>query len=131
MWRNRKLPIVTTVILGLNLLGLIYEFSVGQNRAVYQYGMYQGAIQDGQWLRLIGYSRPSLFGTYINHYDEHGHKVGRSRESLFGTVHYDEHGKRVGVSHESLLGYENHYDTHGHKVGYTRETHLGKKTKIK
>jgi len=53
MWRNRKLPIVTTVILGLNLLGLIYEFSVGQNRAVYQYGMYQGAIQDEQWLRLI------------------------------------------------------------------------------
>ena len=53
MWKNRKLPIVTTVILVLNLLGLIYEFSEGQNRAIYQYGMYQGALQDGQWLRLI------------------------------------------------------------------------------
>ena len=36
----------------------------------------------------IGYSRPSLLGTYTNHYDEHGHKVGRSREGLFGTVEY-------------------------------------------
>lgn len=53
MWKNRKLPVVTIVILVLNLLGLIYEFAVGQNRAIYQYGMYQGAIQDGQWLRLI------------------------------------------------------------------------------
>jgi len=26
MWRNRKLPVVTTVILVLNLLGLIYVF---------------------------------------------------------------------------------------------------------
>ena len=77
------------------------------------------------------FSRPSLFGTYTNHYDEHGHKVGRSREGLFGTVHYDASGKRVGRSHESIFGYENHYDNHGRKVGYTRETLLGKKTKIK
>lgn len=49
MWRNRKLPVVTTVVLILNLLGLIYEFSVGQNRAVYQFGMYQGALQNGGW----------------------------------------------------------------------------------
>lgn len=53
MEKNKKLPIVTTVILVLNLLGLIYEFSVGQDRAIYQYGMYQGALQKGEWLRLI------------------------------------------------------------------------------
>ena len=53
MRSNRKLPLVTTVILILNLLGLIYELAVGQNRAIYQYGMYQGALQDGEWLRLI------------------------------------------------------------------------------
>lgn len=53
MLRDRKIPVVTTVILALNLLGLIYEFAVGQNRAIYLYGMYQGAIQNGEWLRLI------------------------------------------------------------------------------
>jgi len=25
-------------------------------------------------------------------------------------VHYDENGHRVGVSHDSILGYKNHYD---------------------
>jgi hypothetical protein len=50
---------------------------------------------------------------------------------LFGTVHYDNAGHKVGVSHDSILGYKNHYDTHGRKVGYTHDTLLGKKTKIK
>ena len=50
---NRKLPIVTFIILGLNVVGLLYEFSAGQNRAIYTYGMYQGALQDGEYLRLI------------------------------------------------------------------------------
>ena len=50
---RKRIPIVTFIILGLNVLGLIYEFSVGQNRAVYRYGMYEGALQDGQYLRLI------------------------------------------------------------------------------
>ena len=49
----RKVPIVTTVILLLNLLGLIYEFSVGEFVAIYQFGMYQGALQNGEWLRFI------------------------------------------------------------------------------
>lgn len=49
----RKVPIVTTVILLLNLLGLIYEFSVGELVAIYQFGMYQGALQNGEWLRFI------------------------------------------------------------------------------
>lgn len=39
--------------MGFNVAGLIYEFSVGQNRAVYTYGMYEGALQDGEYLRLI------------------------------------------------------------------------------
>ncbi len=50
---RRKIPIATFIILGLNVFGLIYEFSVGQNRAIYTYGMYEGALQDGQYLRLI------------------------------------------------------------------------------
>ena len=50
---NRKLPIVTFVILGLNIVGLLYEFSAGQNQAIYAYGMYQGALQDGEYLRLV------------------------------------------------------------------------------
>ena len=47
------MPIVTFIILGLNLIGLIYEFSVGEDRAIYTYGMYEGALQDGEYLRLI------------------------------------------------------------------------------
>lgn len=50
---KKQLPIVTFIILGLNIAGLLYEFSVGQNRAIYNYGMYQGALQDGGFLRLI------------------------------------------------------------------------------
>ena len=77
------------------------------------------------------FSRQSILPDRTNHYDEHGHKVGYSREGLFGTVHYDEKGHKVGVSHDSILGYKNHYDTHGKKVGYTRDTLLGKKTTLK
>ncbi len=50
---SRRNPIVTYIILGLNVIGLIYEFSVGQTRAVYTYGMYEGALQDGEYLRLV------------------------------------------------------------------------------
>lgn len=49
----RKLPIVTGVIFILNLISLIYEFVVGENVAIYQFAMYQGALQNGEWLRLI------------------------------------------------------------------------------
>ena len=59
-----RLPVATMVILGLNLLGLIYEVVSGwkfgfsrmfslYNPALYQFCMYQGALQEGQWLRLI------------------------------------------------------------------------------
>ena len=50
---RRKIPIVTFIILALNVLGMIYEFKVGQSRAIYTYGMYQGALEDGEYLRLI------------------------------------------------------------------------------
>ena len=53
MRRFGKIPMVTAIILGLNVIGLIYEFMVGQTRAIYTYGMYQGALQDGEYLRLI------------------------------------------------------------------------------
>jgi len=49
----RKIPVITGVILLLNLIGLIYEYAVGQNAAIYRFGMYQGALQDGQWMRLL------------------------------------------------------------------------------
>ncbi len=50
---GRRIPLVTFIIVGLNVLGLLYEFSVGENRAVYYYGMYEGALQDGEYLRLV------------------------------------------------------------------------------
>ena len=49
----RRLPIVTGVIFLLNLIGLIYEYAVGQDAAIYRFAMYQGALQDGQWQRLF------------------------------------------------------------------------------
>ena len=51
--REIKIPVVTVIIFLLNLIGLIYEYSVGENNAVYRFAMYQGALQDGQWIRLF------------------------------------------------------------------------------
>ena len=53
MKAKEKLPIFTFVILILNVLGLVYEFKVGENQAVSLYGMYQGAIKDGEYLRMV------------------------------------------------------------------------------
>ena len=50
---RRRVPVVTLVILALNVAGLIYELSVGQNNAVRRFAMYQGALQDGEWPRLF------------------------------------------------------------------------------
>lgn len=50
---RRKIPPVTFVILVLNVLGLLYEFRTGQQTAIYQYGMYQGALDAGQYLRAV------------------------------------------------------------------------------
>ena len=49
----RRVPVVTLVILALNVVGLLYEFSVGQDQAVYRFAMYQGALQDGEWIRMF------------------------------------------------------------------------------
>ena len=49
----KKLPPVTCVMVVLNLIGLIYEMIVGENRAIYQYCMYQGAIEDGEVIRIF------------------------------------------------------------------------------
>lgn len=50
---QKKLPIVTFIILALNVLGLFYEYSVGERIATYTYGMYQGALGGGNYLRFI------------------------------------------------------------------------------
>ena len=50
---KRKTPVITFIILALNVVGLLYEFNFGQNRAIYTYGMYEGALQDGEYMRLI------------------------------------------------------------------------------
>lgn len=52
------------------------------------------------------FSRQSLLPDRMNHYDEHGHKVGYSRQSFLGTYtnHYDERGHKVGYSREGLFG---------------------------
>lgn len=51
--RRRKIPIVSFVLLGLNVLGLIWEYQSGESYVTYRYGMYQGALQSGEYIRLI------------------------------------------------------------------------------
>ena len=53
MVKKTKPPFATYMFIVLNTIGLIYEFSVGQNQAIRIYGMYQGAIKDGEYLRMI------------------------------------------------------------------------------
>ncbi len=50
---RRKIPIVTCILVLLNVVGLIYEYSVGERPAIYEYGMYQGALEEGEFLRAI------------------------------------------------------------------------------
>ena len=50
---KRKIPIVTFIIVGLNVLGLIYEFRVGERLATLKYGMFQGALEYGEYMRAI------------------------------------------------------------------------------
>ena len=73
-----------------------------------------------------GYSREGLFGQ-INHYDEHGHKIGESWPGLFGGyTNYDADGHKTGRSEEQFLGAGyTHYDNQGHKIGRSDEGFLG------
>ena len=50
---RRKIPVVTFIILAMNVAGLIYEYSVGERTATYRFGMYQGALQNGEYLRAF------------------------------------------------------------------------------
>ena len=50
---RRKIPVVTFIILAMNVAGLIYEYSVGERAATYRFGMYQGALQNGEYLRAF------------------------------------------------------------------------------
>ncbi len=50
---NRRVPLVTILLCLLNLVGLIYEIEVGEDVATSNYGMYQGALENGEWLRMV------------------------------------------------------------------------------
>ncbi len=50
---RRKIPLVTFILVALNIIGLIYEFTVGEQLAIFKYGMYQGALNNGDYLRAI------------------------------------------------------------------------------
>ena len=60
---RRKLPVVTIIILVLNIAGLVWEYRIGERRAAILYGMYEGALQDGEYLRAI-FSAFIHFGFY-------------------------------------------------------------------
>lgn len=66
-----------------------------------------------------GKSKRGFFGT-VNHYDEHGKKVGCSKPGLFGRyTNYDAEGKKVGRSTPGFFGGYNHYDNQGRKTGHS------------
>ena len=50
---KKRIPLVTCILLGLNILGFIYEYSEGERFVTLRYGMYQGALEDGEWLRIL------------------------------------------------------------------------------
>ena len=51
----------------------------------------------------VGHSREGLFGTV--HYNESGHKIGRSHEGIRGyKAHYENHGHKVGYTRNMLMG---------------------------
>ena len=50
---NRRIPFITIIIGLMNLFGMIYGFQVGEDIAASQFGMYQGALENGEWLRLL------------------------------------------------------------------------------
>lgn len=66
-----------------------------------------------------GKSTPGLFGS-VNHYDEHGNKIGHSDPGIFGGYdHYDSKGHKTGHSDPGLFGGYDHYDDHGRKAGHS------------
>ncbi len=50
---RKRIPIVTILILILNILGYIYELKIGENKAAYDFAMYQGALENGEYLRAV------------------------------------------------------------------------------
>ncbi|MCR5830272.1 MAG: rhomboid family intramembrane serine protease [Lachnospiraceae bacterium] len=50
---KQKIPFVTVAIVILNIIGLLYELSVGEDAAIYEFAMYEGALRDGEWARFI------------------------------------------------------------------------------
>lgn len=75
--------------------------------------------------KKIGESRENFFGGYTN-YDAKGNKIGTSDESLFGGeyIHRDLHGNKIGTSYESAFGGYKNYDSHGNYTGYTSRSIL-------
>ena len=51
--RKRRIPVITVILIVLNALGMLYEFAAGEENAIYSFAMYQGALQDGEWQRLV------------------------------------------------------------------------------
>ena len=60
---KRRIPIISFIILGLNVLGLLYEFQMGEMSVMTKYGMYQGAFANQEYIRAI-YSAFLHFGFY-------------------------------------------------------------------
>ncbi len=50
---RRKIPFITITVFLLNVLGMIYEFKVGENVAASEFAMYKGALQEGEWWRVV------------------------------------------------------------------------------
>ena len=50
---RKSIPVISFILLALNIIGFIYEYSEGEALMMLRYGMYQGALEDGGWLRMV------------------------------------------------------------------------------
>ena len=50
---KRRIPIVAVIILVMNIIGYLIELLFGEGTVTRAYGMYQGALQNGEWLRMF------------------------------------------------------------------------------
>jgi membrane associated rhomboid family serine protease len=53
VYMRKRIPVVATVILVLNIVGYLIETVYGQGVITARFGMYQGALARNEWYRLI------------------------------------------------------------------------------
>ena len=85
---TKKNPIITKIILAINILVYILSYIYGQNFIVGNFGNYAPAIQSGEWYRLItsAFVHVSIIHLLCNMYALY--IIGTQIENFFGKLRY-------------------------------------------